>query len=173
MTVQTFADVFDDLYFSVTSQRGKGTKFERLLKRYLQVKPKYADQFSQVWLWQEWPDRNGLVDTGIDLVAEDRYTGELVAIQAKFYDPAKALCHPERKVNKSVGQSPDPTACESRCTNIARTDKHIERIQRMIEESKREAESEAVPLPLGERSKQRVSLLEALVMVHDETEVEL
>lgn len=91
MTVQTFADVFDDLYFSATSQRDKGTKFERLLKRYLEVEPKYADQFSNVWMWQDWPGRNGLVDTGIDLVAEDRYTGELVGIQAKFYDPASPL----------------------------------------------------------------------------------
>lgn len=91
MTVQTFADIFDELYFSATSQRDKGTKFERLLKRYLQVEPKYADQFSNVWLWQDWPGRNGQVDTGIDLVAEDRYTGELVGIQAKFYDPARPL----------------------------------------------------------------------------------
>lgn len=107
MTVYTFADVFDDLYFSATSQRDKGTKFERLLKRYLQVEPKYADQFSQVWLWQEWPDRNGLVDTGIDLVAEDRYTGELVAIQAKFYDPARPL--PKQSIDSfftELGKSP-------------------------------------------------------------------
>lgn len=107
MTVQTFADVFDDLYFSATSQSDKGTKFERLLKRYLQVEPKYADQFSQVWLWQEWPDRNGLVDTGIDLVAEDRYTGELVAIQAKFYDPARPL--PKQSIDSfftELGKAP-------------------------------------------------------------------
>lgn len=107
MTAQTFADVFDDLYFSATSQRDKGSKFERLLKRYLQVEPKYADQFSQVWLWQEWPDRNGLVDTGIDLVAEDRYTGELVAIQAKFYDPARPL--PKQSIDSfftELGKAP-------------------------------------------------------------------
>ncbi|MGP5002210.1 hypothetical protein ACTXIX_16760 [Glutamicibacter ardleyensis] len=94
-------------------------------------------------------------------------------ILACCYDPAKALCHPDRKVNKAVGQSPDPTACDSRCANIARTDEHIERIQQLIDEFKREAESEAVPLPLRERSKQRVSLLEALVQAHDETGVEL
>jgi len=107
MTAQTFADVFDDLYFSATSQRDKGTKFERLLKRYLQVEPKYSDQFSQVWLWQEWPDRNGLVDTGIDLVAEDRYTGDLVAIQAKFYDPARPL--PKQSIDSfftELGKAP-------------------------------------------------------------------
>ncbi|KWR73994.1 hypothetical protein RN04_01945 [Arthrobacter sp. W1] len=90
-------------------------------------------------------------------------------ILACCYDPAKALCHPDRKMIKHVGQSPDSTACDSRCANIARTDEHIERIQRMIDESKREAESDAVPLPLRERSRQRVGLLEKLVQAHDET----
>lgn len=68
-----------------------GSKFERLLESYLQTEPKYADQFSKVWRWMDWPGRNGLVDTGVDLVAEDRYTGELVAIQAKFFDPERSL----------------------------------------------------------------------------------
>lgn len=91
MPSQSFGDVFDQLYFSSTSERDKGTKFERFLKRYLEVEPKYADQFSNVWMWQEWPDRAGRPDTGIDLVAEDRYTGELTAIQAKFFDPSLPL----------------------------------------------------------------------------------
>ncbi|GGC92361.1 helicase [Tersicoccus solisilvae] len=87
----TFESVLDRLYFTATSERDKGTKFERLVKRYLELEPKYADQFSDVWLWTEWPGRNGQVDTGIDLVAKDRYTGELTAIQAKFFDPARTL----------------------------------------------------------------------------------
>ncbi|GAB3283355.1 DEAD/DEAH box helicase [Sinomonas notoginsengisoli] len=87
----TFASVLDRLYFTATSARDKGTKFERLVKRYLELEPKYAEQFSDVWLWNEWPDRNGQVDTGIDLIARDRYTGELTAIQAKFYDPRRTL----------------------------------------------------------------------------------
>lgn len=91
MPSQSFGDVFDQLYFSSTSERDKGTKFERFLKRYLEVEPKYADQFSNVWMWQEWPARAGRPDTGIDLVAEDRYTGELTAIQAKFFDPSRPL----------------------------------------------------------------------------------
>ncbi|GAA4035131.1 DEAD/DEAH box helicase [Arthrobacter methylotrophus] len=87
----SFEDVLDRLYFSATDQHDKGTKFEHLMKRYLELEPKYADQFSEVWLWNEWPDRNGHVDTGIDLVARDRYTGELTGIQCKFYDPARTL----------------------------------------------------------------------------------
>lgn len=91
MTAMAFDEVFDRLYFSATSEYDKGSKFEELLESYLQTEPKYADQFSKVWRWQHWPGRAGRVDTGIDLVAEDRYTGELVAIQAKFYDPERKL----------------------------------------------------------------------------------
>jgi predicted helicase len=91
MTAMAFDEVFDRLYFSATSEHDKGSKFEELLESYLQTEPKYADQFSKVWRWQHWPGRAGRVDTGIDLVAEDRYTGELVAIQAKFYDPERKL----------------------------------------------------------------------------------
>ncbi|MFC9352813.1 DEAD/DEAH box helicase [Arthrobacter sp. NPDC057013] len=87
----SFEDVLDRLYFSASDQHDKGTKFEHLMKRYLELEPKYADQFSDVWLWSEWPGRNGHVDTGIDLVARDRYTGELTGIQCKFYDPARTL----------------------------------------------------------------------------------
>lgn len=87
----SFEDVLDRLYFSATDQHDKGTKFEHLMKRYLELEPKYSDQFSQVWLWNEWPERDGHVDTGIDLVAKDRYTGELTGIQCKFYDPARTL----------------------------------------------------------------------------------
>ncbi|ABK05760.1 type III restriction enzyme, res subunit (plasmid) [Arthrobacter sp. FB24] len=91
MGSNTFEQLLDRLYFSAKNERDKGTKFERLFKRYLQLEPKYSDQFSDVWLWDEWPDRRGQVDTGIDLVAKDRYTGELTAIQCKFYDPQRTL----------------------------------------------------------------------------------
>ncbi|MCC3291257.1 type ISP restriction/modification enzyme [Arthrobacter sp. zg-Y1110] len=91
MVSSSFGQVLDQLYFSATDERDKGSKFERLIKRYLELEPKYADQFSDVWMWNEWPDRGKQVDTGIDLVARDRYTGELTAIQCKFYDPQRRL----------------------------------------------------------------------------------
>ncbi|MGW9402784.1 DEAD/DEAH box helicase [Arthrobacter sp. NPDC055585] len=91
MVSSSFGQVLDQLYFSATDERDKGTKFERLMKRYLELEPKYADQFSDVWLWSDWPERGNQVDTGIDLVARDRYTGELTAIQCKFYDPQRRL----------------------------------------------------------------------------------
>lgn len=91
MGSSSFGQVLDQLYFSATDERDKGSKFERLIKRYLELEPKYADQFSDVWMWNDWPGRNGKVDTGIDLVARDRYTGELTAIQCKFFDPQRRL----------------------------------------------------------------------------------
>ncbi|MGO0577700.1 DEAD/DEAH box helicase [Ornithinimicrobium panacihumi] len=58
---------------------------------YLQTDPVFAEQFSDVWLWQEWPGREGKHDTGIDLVAVDRLTGSNVAIQCKFYAPTSTI----------------------------------------------------------------------------------
>ena len=71
--------------------REKGDRFERLIKTFLKTDPVYADLFEEVWLWMEWPDRAGRPDTGIDLVAIERATGDHWAIQAKFYDPTSYL----------------------------------------------------------------------------------
>ncbi|UPL10774.1 DEAD/DEAH box helicase [Microbacterium sufflavum] len=103
----TLWDLLDDMYRSATNERDKGSKFERFLKSYLQTEPKYVDLFSDVWMWQEWPGRAGRPDTGIDLVAQDRYTGEFTAIQAKFYDPARSL--PKQEIDSfftELGKAP-------------------------------------------------------------------
>ncbi|WP_144707542.1 DEAD/DEAH box helicase [Dermacoccus nishinomiyaensis] len=81
----TVHEVLDDLRAKATSERDKGSRFEQLMAAYLQTDPLFADQFSDVWSWQDWPGRDGKSDTGIDLVAVDRVTGENVAIQCKFY----------------------------------------------------------------------------------------
>src|SRR5690625_2411533 len=69
----------------------QGSAFEDLMVRYLQLDQMYAQQYDQVWRWQDWPGRQGRTDTGIDLVARERETGELTAIQCKFYDPGSYL----------------------------------------------------------------------------------
>ncbi|MEV5534032.1 DEAD/DEAH box helicase [Streptomyces prunicolor] len=55
---------------------------------YLGKDPHWTDQFSQVWMYADWPgaadDRR---DLGIDLVAQDRATGGYCAIQCKFHEP--------------------------------------------------------------------------------------
>lgn len=66
--------------------RDLGDLFERMIANYLVTDPQYANLFSDVWLWGEWPDRWG-ADTGIDLVAREAATGDYWAIQCKFYLP--------------------------------------------------------------------------------------
>jgi predicted helicase len=91
----TIHDVLAELRASSVSQAEKGSKFERLVKAFLKTDPVYSDQFSDVWLWSEWPDNGGKHDTGIDLVAVDRITGQNVAIQAKFYAPTTTVSKPD------------------------------------------------------------------------------
>ena len=87
----TIHSLLEEFRQAKTSNREMGDQFERLIANYFVTDPLYQDKFSDVWLWGEWPDRGNQPDTGIDLVAKDRYTGEYCAIQCKFYDPAHAL----------------------------------------------------------------------------------
>ena len=87
----TIHDILDDLARAATDARDKGDKFERLMAAYLRTEPLYQDQFSDVWLWSDWPGREGRPDTGIDLVARERDTNGFCAIQCKFYHPTHTL----------------------------------------------------------------------------------
>nr|WP_230298035.1 type ISP restriction/modification enzyme [Actinomyces provencensis] len=87
--------LLDRLYFSATSEREKGDLFERLVRRFLLTDPQYAERFDQVWRWSEWPGHGHRPDRGIDLVARERETGRLCAVQCKFYDPAHQLSKPD------------------------------------------------------------------------------
>ncbi|MBO1269181.1 type ISP restriction/modification enzyme [Arthrobacter cavernae] len=62
----------------------KGSYFEQLIEQYLENDGVQAPQYTDVWLWRDWPGRDGKPDTGIDLVAE-RADGGITAIQCKFY----------------------------------------------------------------------------------------
>lgn len=90
----TIYDVLEDLRTSALSEADKGTKFERLMRAYLRVDPVFSGQFSDVWLWADWPGNRGKHDTGIDLVAKDRNTGDHVAIQCKFFAPTSTVTKP-------------------------------------------------------------------------------
>lgn len=70
-----------------TIQRDRGTYFEQLVQIYLQNEPIYKNLYSDVWQLKDVPKEYGIPkkDTGVDLVAKNRNTGELTAIQAKFY----------------------------------------------------------------------------------------
>ncbi len=88
-------EVLEELDGQSTSNADKGSKLERLMAQFLRTDPVYAEQFSDVWLWQDWPDRGGKHDTGIDIVAVDRLTGGNVAIQCKFFDPNSTISKPD------------------------------------------------------------------------------
>ncbi len=85
--------LLDTFRTTAVTEREKGTYFERLVKAYLENEPYYLDLYAgRVWLWEAWrreAAKRGLgdvgADAGIDLVAEAA-TGELHAIQAKFYE---------------------------------------------------------------------------------------
>lgn len=83
-------DILDELRENVRDNHTIGSRFEKLIANYLITDPQYADRLEDVWLWTEWPDRWG-VDSGIDLIARERATGEYWAIQCKFYLPEHTL----------------------------------------------------------------------------------
>ena len=87
----TIQELLDEYAHTAPDQRTKGFYFEKLIREFLATDPVYAAQYEDVWLWQDWPGREGKVDTGIDLVARERYTGELCAIQCKFFAPEHYL----------------------------------------------------------------------------------
>ena len=85
-STQTDTNSFDQLLERLPSDpNAKGKAFEQVCKWFLQTDPAYANELSNVWTWDEWPQRWG-PDIGIDLVAET-HEGNLWAIQAKGYDP--------------------------------------------------------------------------------------
>ncbi|MGN6687464.1 MAG: DEAD/DEAH box helicase [Actinomycetales bacterium] len=91
----TIHDVLDELRAAASSEADKGRKLELLIQAFLRTDPVYAEQFSDVWLWRQWPGRDGKPDTGIDLVAADRLTGGTVAIQCKFFAPGTTIAKPD------------------------------------------------------------------------------
>ena len=101
MPDRTFRTVLDELAAGAQSTVEKGRKFERLVKAFLERDNAQTRRFLRVWLWGEWPGNNGRHDIGIDIVAEERDSGELVAIQCKFYAPATRIVR--EHVNSFLG----------------------------------------------------------------------
>lgn len=84
-------DLLDEYERIAPDTRTKGLYFERLVREFIANDPMYQAQFDDVRLWMDWPGRDGKGDTGIDLVAHDRYTGGFCAIQCKFFAPSHVL----------------------------------------------------------------------------------
>jgi predicted helicase len=80
-----------EAFRTAPSNSERGSKFEQLMVRYFELDPMLSQQYDVVWRWIDWPDRHGKTDTGIDLVARERDTGNYTAIQCKFYEPTHTL----------------------------------------------------------------------------------
>lgn len=85
--ILSFDQLIQQINENNTQQRDRGTAFEYLVQAYLKNEPIYKNLFSHVWMLSEVPESEGVPknDIGVDLVGKKK-TGELVAIQAKFYD---------------------------------------------------------------------------------------
>ena len=81
MTLNELLELFRE---SFGNERDKGTAFEKIIKIYLENEPKYKAVINKVWTWNDFPYRENIGDTGIDLVAET-IDDEYWAIQCKFY----------------------------------------------------------------------------------------
>jgi predicted helicase len=74
-SVGSINDVIDAFRRAPTNV-DRGTLFEQLMVRFFELDPALNQQYESVWRWIDWPDRQGKPDTGIDLVARERDTGE-------------------------------------------------------------------------------------------------
>ncbi|MFO0894505.1 MAG: type ISP restriction/modification enzyme [Phycisphaerales bacterium] len=90
-TGTTIHDILAGFREDARNNRDLGDRFERLIVRFLSLDPIYANRFSKVWLWNDWPDKGNVGDVGIDIVAEERASGGFCAIQCKFYLPEHEL----------------------------------------------------------------------------------
>ena len=92
-----FQSVLNYIREKATSERQKGDLFERLMLKYFSEDPDYKEEFSKVYLWQQWaalrPEFDGR-DIGVDLVAE-KHDGSFCAIQCKCYAPDTRISKPD------------------------------------------------------------------------------
>jgi len=79
-------DILNEFREVSNSTRDMGDKFERFIKSILVNDTMIGGDFSEVFMWSDWPYRGKEPDTGIDLVGVEADTGNLVAIQCKFHD---------------------------------------------------------------------------------------
>lgn len=83
----SFDSIIQSLETENMTQRDRGTLFEAVVTGYFKNEPMYSRLFDEVWMLKDVPEKYGIPkkDTGVDLVARNRDTGDLVAIQCKYY----------------------------------------------------------------------------------------
>ena len=94
----TFLELYQS--FDIDPQK-RGKQFEHFAKWFLNNDPEWSTQVSQVWLWEDFPERWG-ADCGIDLVFQHK-NGENWAVQAKCYSPSYDIT--KQDVDKFLSES--------------------------------------------------------------------
>lgn len=85
-----FYEVLTEIRRSALSPAEKGDRFERLILQLFREDPLYRQEYREVRLWGDWPDRpHG--DLGIDLVAERADGDGYAAIQCKCYEEGASV----------------------------------------------------------------------------------
>lgn len=84
---KSFVALINEIDMKQHTQRDRGTLFELLTITYLENEPMYTRLYDEIWKLSDVPAEYNIPkkDTGVDLVAKKRETGELVAIQCKYY----------------------------------------------------------------------------------------
>lgn len=84
------------------------------------------------------------------------------------FDAQKALCRKGANPTQ-VATTPDLTACEDRCANIARTDRHIAAIEADVDALQAELAAPLTPIPLRHRIELQILRREAIIRAHHDT----
>ncbi len=83
------------------------------------------------------------------------------------FDPRKALCRKDVHLgSEDSASTPDLTACDDKCANIARTDRHIEQIQHDLAALRGELDSPLTPVPMRHRIECQISRREEVIGRH-------
>lgn len=86
----SFTKLLDKFREDAKNKREQGTLFEKFTQKYLTISTVYKEIYEKVWLWQDFPYRDG-ADTGIDLVAKHKYEDKYTAIQCKFFEEGSTI----------------------------------------------------------------------------------
>ena len=84
------------------------------------------------------------------------------------FDPRKALCRKDTTTRPAA--TPDLTACDRRCANIARTEEHITALRAELAALQEEHDSATTPEPMRHRIRAQIDRREAIVTAHREAQ---
>ena len=110
------------------------------------------------------PKQTAALLTNPDLRVHDA-AGQTLAC---CFDARKALCRKGTSPT-TASTTPDLTACEDRCANIARTDRHIAAVEADLAALQAELAAPLTPAPLRHRIELQISRREAIIQAHHDT----